>query len=89
MKDGKVMSKSTERFESRAACLAEAMESSRAGAEMDITRYDANKPESKLRGSLELGHGIRIDALEYNGEPRIDIRTWEKSAQGKGMCHSL
>ncbi len=45
--------------------------------------------QQPMRGSLELGHGIRIDALEYNGEPRIDIRTWEKSAQGKGMCHSL
>ena len=92
VKDGKVKSKSTERFESRADCMTSAMESAyseRPGAEVVITRYDANKPESRVRGSSELGHGIRIQAVEFNGEPRIDIRTWEKSAQGKGMYHSL
>ena len=88
VKDENVVSKSTERFNSRVDCFTDAMESERDAAEMIITCYDANKPERKVHGSFELGHGIQIHALEYNGKPRIDIRKWEKSAQGKGKCHS-
>ena len=89
VKDDKVVSTSTGRFKSRADCFTDAMISERDADELSITRYDAKKPERRVRGSLELGHGIRIQAVEFNGEPRIDIRTWEKSAQGKGMYHSL
>ena len=86
----RITAASTEEFSDRAECIADAAQGHRDDAEMIITGFNANtnRPllEKKVYGSFDLGHGIKLQAVEYNGKPHIDIRTWETSAKGKGQC---
>ena len=74
----RITAASTEEFSNRAECIADAAQGHRDDAEMIITGFNANtnRPllEKKVYGSFDLGHGIKLQAVEYNGKPHIDWR---------------
>jgi len=48
-------------------------------ARLIITAYDDQDqalPTTEVRGTFELENDIRVQALVYSGQPRIDIRKW-------------
>ncbi len=103
VKDGKVLNENDQRFDTRNKCFTDALrtrlnDDNLNDDKLDDTRirvtcYEASTdrqvPEKKVYGSFDLGHGIRIQAVEYDGKPRIDIRIWEKTPKGKGKCFKI
>jgi hypothetical protein len=83
VQDGEMVKESTNTFSQKTDCFNDALENIPDTDEpvMRITAYNANGMvlrEKKVYGSFELGHGIRLQPLSYNGKPRIDIRKWQK-----------
>ncbi len=95
VQDGEVLNENEQRFSTRSDCFTNGFalkqdDSKLQFAKMKITCYDAKTDramlEKKVYGSFDMGHGIRIQAVEYDGKPHIDMRIWDTSAEGKGEC---
>jgi len=100
VQDGEVLAENDGKFNARIDCCTDAYSAKLQDnkkdnkrlefAKMKVTCYDAKTDralmEKKVYGSFDLGHDIKIQAVEYDEKPRIDIRTWDTSAKGKGEC---
>ncbi len=93
VQDGETLCENEQIFSTRSDCFTDGFAAKMGNsklqfAKMIITCYDAKTDrallEKKVYGSFDLGHGIKLQAVEFDEKPHIDIRTWDTSAKGKG-----